>query len=476
MKKLLIILIGCLILPLMVSADMGAPENMSYEIEITNATGTAYYEMTWSSNQTKLVKIGTIPKGEKFTIYYEENINGMIYATVTYKNKTGYIKISDTTITTEEIELDDESVTKLEKPIKRTVLSNNLTIHTSPANAFKTIGTIPKGEEIKLTYSAGDTWYYVEYNGIKGWVEGYNGTLGKYIDKEILFINDHKMYSKPNNMSETSTSNLILTIPTNTKINGYYELDDWTTSYYVEYQDQEGYISDEKIGIKRNKKLKLFKDVQAFNTIEDAENYAYEPEKNKSSITIPKDTELTELYYYIIRRGIGGFPYYQVKYNGKEYWIVDNFQTDDNDFFTNNSIATIENKTIKILEDIYVYETPEAAAKYGYDNNNKEVVATIKKNEEIKLIYSFNGYHYIETKDGINGWIMYYISSDNDEDYFSDEKILSKDNEDDEIEVEEKGLSKEELMYICIGGAIALALTILVIIIIINKKRNKQNI
>ena len=48
------------------------------------------------------------------------------------------------------------------------------------------------------------------------------------------------------------------------------------------------------------------------------------------------------------------------------------------------------------------------------------------------------------------------------------------DSKKEEIAIKEKGLRKEEPLYICIGGGIVLSLPALVVIILVSKKRKKQ--
>lgn len=470
MKKILIILVGVLLLPLTVYADMGAPENLTYEIEVTSSDGATLYSMKCDIDyeNCKLVKLGTIPKGETFEIYYEDNINGEFYAQVTYNKETGYIKLSDITIISKEISLKDAS--ELEEPIEKTVLSKELTVHSSPAKAFKVVGTIPKGEKIKLTYYYGDTWYYVEYKDIKGWIDCFNGAIGNYQDKDILILREKRMYDE--------NSNTITTIPANTKIKGYYELDAWSGAYYVEYDKNEGYVDFFDIARSENNKLKLFKDTEAYKSYEDTDECAYySPTPCQGDIVIPKDTELSQVYFYQAPRGIGSLAFYQVKYKNELYWIHEKFAYDEEStFFDYNYIAIVENKTIKVDQELKMYSSPDDFKNVtSNEASTIKPIATIKKDEEIKLIYSILGVYYVENSKGTKGWIEYYdyyYAAKEDNQNLSEPEI---EEDEEEIEIEEKNLSKNELLYICIGGAIALTLTIIVIIIIINKKRKQQN-
>ena len=95
------------------------------------------------------------------------------------------------------------------------------------------------------------------------------------------------------------------------------------------------------------------------------------------------------------------------------------------------------------------------------------------ENEKIKVEYCIDGWLYIEKSDGTKGWI-------DDYDYYwnliSGEENFINSEEDEEVEIKEKDLGKEEFLYICIGGAVVVSLTALVIIIIISKKRKNKTI
>ncbi len=473
MKKLLIILIGGLFLPFMVYADMGAPDNLAYDVEVTASSGISYYDYKCTSDNCTLKKVGTMPKGQTFTIYYEMEINGEYYGDVNYNGDYVYIKISDTTITTKEISLEDEKVYKLEEPKNLTVLKDKLEIHSSPAYAFEVVETIPAGEKITTSNKYGDTWYYVEYNGVKGWIDSYSGTVGTYNKEKILVITEHDL--------KDEKGNTIATIPANTQIDEYYSLDEWSWNYYIEYNGQKGYIELGNIAKKEKTKLKLFKEVEAFENFEDAYKCVYE-EKCENSIKIAKDTELTSTYYYRLSRGVGNVPYYQVKYNNKEYWIYENYFNvpDDSSIFDTYYIAEIVNEKIKVNEEIKMYAELDNLLKAKYSTSTIEPTATISASENIKVLYYLGTYFYVEKEDGTKGWIEY---EEYYEEYISKKKteeVEEPNTEDEEeIEVEEKGLSKKELLYICIGGAIILTLTAIVILVIISKKskaKKEQNI
>ncbi|MGN1371813.1 MAG: SH3 domain-containing protein [Candidatus Coprovivens sp.] len=472
MKKLLIILLGILLFPVIAKADMGAPEMLSYNVEVTKASGTILYHIDYNGGGDKLIKITDIPKDSQLLVYYEETINGETYGHVNYKDESGYIKLSDTTILTKAISLDDENVTKLDKSITYTVLVDSLEVHSNPAKGFEVVGTLKKGTTIEVKYKLYDSWCYIEYKDIKGWVEGYFATLGEYKNEKILVATEHELIDVNEILNYMSKDNVLATIPANTVIDGYYALDPWARGYYIEYNGQKGYIDLSNVGKEFTKKIKLFNDIKAFEDINDTYDYIYEG-TTKNSITIKKDTILSATYYYHYPYGTGNGKYYQVEYNNKEYWISDTFffksDLEEETFFDRSFIAIITDEEIVAKEKFKVYETP-----YYYSDEESNSIATISKNEKIKVEYCIDGWLYIEKSDGTKGWIEYY------EYYWNlisgEEPLTNFSEEDEEIEIKEKSLGKEEFLYICIGGAVVVSLTALVIIIIISKKRKNKTI
>lgn len=464
MKKLLIFLIGGLLLPLTVYADMGAPENMTYEVEVVNPKGANFYDYNcdYKTNNCKLVKKGIIPKGTKLTIYYEMYIDEDNYTSIYYNEQDVYINLSDTINISKEVTLEDENVNKLAKPIEKKVLVDNLKVYSSPAQGFKVIGTISKDTIIKATHTAGDTWFYVETPTIKGWIDSHMGTVGEYRKNNILLVRETELKDK--------NDNTIATIPANTKFSEYYVLDAWSMALFVTYEGKEGYVYDENVAYQNNNKVILLNNAKATKEFE----LSYECEENpklcKDIITIPKNTELQQLYLFRRPRGAGNSSHYQVSYKNELYWIEE--EPAGEDFFDFNFVAIIKNETISFDSETKVYNHPwDYFEEIDNEETNKEPIATIAKGEEIKLIYliekNSHNYGYIETKAGQKGWIYYYVEDE--------ENIEETPEESEEIEIKEKGLSKNELLYICIGGAIVLTLTTIVIIIIISKKRKTQN-
>lgn len=133
-------------------------------------------------------------------------------------------------------------------------------------------------------------------------------------------------------------------------------------------------------------------------------------------------------------------------------------------------VATIKNEEIKLNEEVKLTSNPHNY----WGEEEEEIVTTIAKGEEVTIIYSLsNEYtHYIETKKGQKGWIEYDLESENNLEESNEEP--SEEQAPEEIEIKEKSLSKKELLYICIGGAVAISLTAVVVIILISKKRKSQ--
>ena len=105
----------------------------------------------------------------------------------------------------------------------------------SNANA-EILKTVPYNTRIKLLDTT-NTWFYVEYNGIKGWVCELNGAIGTKVENLMtareLEIFEESKYSE--------NASIIGLIPVSTKIKEAYHLDEWSGKTLVTYNGITGY-------------------------------------------------------------------------------------------------------------------------------------------------------------------------------------------------------------------------------------------
>ena len=321
MKKILMILVIMFILPIMVvKADMGGPMIRPYDAYVVDVNGADYYEFLYVNNQWMYKKIGTLSFDTKITVRYETEIAGKIYADFSKDGKNYSILIDDIMSINDEFVIDenDNYVGKRDEYAEITILKENgIVMHKGPGSAYSKVGdVITKGTKVKYQYGAGDVWYYVEYNGVKGWICKLNGVVGikeeenMLISKELEIKNEDKVVGK---------------IPGNTIINSFYSVDPWSWKYYITYNGVSGYISKHDVSLLYNK----------FDVILKKDKVLYEVADEKSKVlveNIPLNTKLE--YEYSLGHNITSWIY--VTYNGKTGWVHDPY-----DEWSNNEIATL---------------------------------------------------------------------------------------------------------------------------------------
>ena len=234
MKKIIkYLLLTILFIPCIIKADMGAPMIRPYEMVVTNPNGIDYYG--YDNNMNEVIK-GHLNKDDTFTVEYEYDT---VYNIIINKNEYASLHSLDGTIPLKdeikpEIEVNNSNENTA--GIIKAITSNNealvyadegVDIKKGPAKGYTTIGHIEKGKTIKYNYyyddGTGIISIYVDYNGIKGWVEILNTKVLIENDKQLIAKNDY-------NLGCT-------TIPKNTIISPKYTADAWSRKVLVEYNN-----------------------------------------------------------------------------------------------------------------------------------------------------------------------------------------------------------------------------------------------
>ena len=234
--KLFIFIIICLYVA-NVKADMGPPSIVQHDVMVTNKDGAVCYENDEKGNYKKTSKV--IPY--KTTLSVIDDIMGG-YINVYHDDNDNYncvVKYSDISAKNQSFELKNKDVEKI-TPVNAVVLAKGgLNMRKGPAVTYSKIMTVPQYAIIKLSYRAGDYWYYGEYNGKTGWITGMDGYFG-YDGKEVLYnYEEMKIYSTYDRKA------VIGKIPANTEITDYINLvtrSDYDISHYVIYKGTKGYI------------------------------------------------------------------------------------------------------------------------------------------------------------------------------------------------------------------------------------------
>ena len=481
-KTIILTIICILTMPILVNADMGAPESYQYEVIVSNPQGAKVYD--WEGKATGKV----IPFDTKITVGYEYLINGELYVDMYLDDEEssnitldGVIKSSDTKLFTEEIDF-----SKLSKNEDKTQYYAFLDteMYKGPSTVYGKIEntTIPAGTTINFTYSSGGVefgggyWIYTEYKETKGWVFTYamkdmspytiDCTVALVEKGKIMIIGDqdiidHKgnVVGKAKDLEEYEYSYIRQTYPK-------------TSEYYIKNDKIEGWVSGTFFGpstegaVHYNLGTYLAVEKDSIELYED-----YRQTKKVKNLTIPYGTEYEE--YYCVGVKINEQDDFdeeniiqscQVSYNGKKYWMD----------------AEIE--SLYYSSDITI-TTKEELSMYKYMDNTESLNITIPVNKTLVTKWSYLEnyepritWYYIEYE-GTKGWIKIDESISETE---VEEEVISPEEEEEEIveeptvENEEKSLTPKQTAFIAIGVAVLLGVGALVTILLINKNKKTK--
>ncbi len=187
-------------------------------IMIASQNGVSMY----NAPSTSFTKIDTIPYGTELTYEYgaiknSQGINGLMWAYVDYNGNKGWIYTLNRGLGSD----DDEIVAKIKG--NNIVTIHDTKVYQSVGEDSKVLGTIPANKYIDTTKEAltfmSYGWYYVEYDGIKGWIHDVavkSGATATITDSSSV-----KVYSSiKNNYTDDQLSDVL--IPNGTVISNTY--------------------------------------------------------------------------------------------------------------------------------------------------------------------------------------------------------------------------------------------------------------
>lgn len=324
-----------------VHADMSGPELREFEIVVVNPNGVDYYD--YQGNVS-----GHLNKDDTVLVLYEYNKKYTIgvekqaeYGST--HHILGYISnLEGFSIVQEEVDptklTDDKTITKYDSAQKAKVYADDgVDILKGPSSVYDKVGHIKKGTEITFKYSidtiGNATHIYVEYNGVKGWVE--------ILEEKVLLENKNQYIFR------TDLSTACGTIPKNSITTPAYTTDGWSHKALFEYNGCE-FLHN------------VFRDddiiyIHPVNKVLGVDVSLYEYGETTSSVlaTIPTGTEITVL-------GSNDYPIAEnnilyVEYNGVRGWIISDGEVIDYKTPVNNQDPDPEiNNTIEVEEP----ETP----------------------------------------------------------------------------------------------------------------------
>lgn len=478
LKMVLVCFISLFLLPILVFADMGAPDIGNYDVVISNKSGASLYDYNYRV-------IGTIPYDTKITVHFEYTYNGIIYGSVTYNGKSGEIRLSDATIYQTEIDL--SQFDKLDTPSQLYVFGEDAYLYNGPSVVYGRVSdgkNIPVGETVTYEYYS-DAWVYVTYDGVEGWLLNYpyfkiyddlNTSVAQVTsgDSKIMTIATITSLSVDPSQPEKTVS---VTIPVGTEISYRYYYAAPNSEYvYIEYDGVKGWLYVVPSSYGEDTKNAAFNDECSTMIILSNQVYVYKKMgdiNSKTTKTIPYGTEATIVYSFVK----DGYSWNQIYYDKHYYWFA--MQTEDSlsSYATSNGFLNV----YKAKKELELYENPS--------KTSKKLEQTIKSGTVVDGLYSFtdesvkysddySSWVYVEAGD-IKGWAPYNFLEyvDMKEVCQPISKVEEEPNdteEDDEEERTSEGLSPKLIAALAIGGAVVLALVIVVIIKLVNKKKNKQ--
>ena len=249
MKKIkLLIIMLITVLVMNVKADMGPPSIIEHQVMVTNKSGAICYN---DGKKTKDV----IPYGATFNISDDIDANGFV--AVSYKDIYCQVKSSDISSKTQSFDMNDKGVTKIENKKAVILAKGGLNMRKGPAVTYSKIMTVPQYAVVTLTHSAGTYWYYIDYNGTKGWITGMNGYFG-YEGREVL-----TSYQEMKVYANYDRKTVLTKIPANTEISEYINIvsrSNYDICHYVNYNGIKGYVEHMLYKTDGTGKIKLLKD------------------------------------------------------------------------------------------------------------------------------------------------------------------------------------------------------------------------
>lgn len=428
MKKIIYVILGVLLfLPVLVKADMGAPVVERYKLTPKSPDGADIYN--WDYDKEDYVKTGRkLAYGKVIEIDNDDEW-------VSWEDSEeaeDTVKLSDLVPVVKNYKVDEKRLSKQYEVL----VTKKQDIRKGPAAGYESTGkTIPAGTKVKVKYFdpdskgnkqlTGDTtpWVYVEYNGTKGFIVSFEGTIASDPVYTTVVANCNA------EVKNAETGKKVATISPNVKFNAtVYELDPWAEYYYIEYGSVKGIVNDGHIAVKR--KAITFKPTEKIQVYGSLKHDGDDEKGTKVVTTITKGTSFKSEYYCEINPD-GIYVYYE---NGNiKGWISESgHEVDPN----NEDSDYIE--VAKILGFTYPGENnPFIKVEKTTETTTEPEETTPVEPEPI------------------------------------DNTTTNDDTTNNDTPKESKGIP--QIAYLCLGAAVIIFITALTTAMLINKKNNGGN-
>jgi len=487
MKKLFNILIMVsLLMVINVKADMGPPIFPTLEFEVTNPDGAKCYDYELLK-VSKTYAYGSVVETTEENPYSDELSN---YYSIEFKTdnyyETCFIKRSDLSIKQDDYKVDEEAIEKNNSHYQIWALED-VKIYSGPStNFYKELATLPKDTKLEPMFYLPEFWYYIEYNGVKGYVSSEKEAIvnNRYAEGEYFTTLDSDMYERPLSIDENEEYKTLTTVPANTSIKNYWETDYYQFIYF-EYNGTYGFLNN--VGFATNcagSKIKAINGLTVYDNL---------GAKRLKLGTIPKDKEYDVTYCYEQYSDRG---YYLPAMKGWVYnnYIAHDYEKDDPEdviapwefvVFTNEKGEVDDPRNeANILEKVEI-----VGHEIEFSKSTKSYTVEITEDED-KLNFvvtpQTEGIDInIKNNDNLtNGSVVTLEIGDDNKRYTFEFNIKVKEPEKQEPskdvippkkdEDKKDGLSDQTLIIICIGAGVLVALTALVTILLVNKRNKKE--
>jgi flagellar basal body-associated protein FliL len=305
MKKIIILLLALFVmLPVVVSADLGAPSTIIYKATVVKEEGIDCYDF----GEEGYFKKGHLDKGAEVYIHgdLDSSHDGKTYSYYSLNqdgygpDNSGYVLANEVIPVEGDVSPTQKGVSKLTKPVEFIVNANVAYVRRGPAASYESNGELSKGTKSTYEYYVpGSGYIYVDVNGVKGWVN----MLGKTVlTKSSGYITVHSINTDCG------------TIPANTLIEDAWTATAWDGVALLKLSNgcetfYRTFHSTNIYGLSEAKEMKATKEIEVYDNMDDLKVIA----------TIPVDYGLTILARY---SGVtsGGGTYY-IDYNKTKGWI-----------------------------------------------------------------------------------------------------------------------------------------------------------
>ena len=495
-KYFYLILAIVLFTPMIVLGDSAGPSILGYEAVITNKNGVQYE--TYDNND-KLIK-KTIPYNAIVNVMDEwKDRNGNITAMVCYPvNENCYygnieVSLKDIMPVKDEIvpSVHMDGVSKVD--YNAIVFEKGgINLKKGPADIYGYYDKkIPYRESIRITYEiprwkGGVTWYYIDDEDYRGWVDVYENAVAINKFSDILVFSDTKFLDGNNN--------ILLTIPSETVLNNVYYIEKMN-KYYLKYNNQEGYLNPwvQGKGFLYNFDFGYKIDNGYVLT---AKNSKITSIDGKTRIDVPMDTKLNVIYglYWYIEDESNPLSVRPVSVShAKELYYVTYNGTKG--FIDKNDVVALKydysKVTMSLNKDVEMYNV-DMFINYSFhqdEDNLNSYMNRYKMNEIIpkgttvttlydETLYDIDEYKNYNYDKPYKFYLVYYngkmgFITTNDYEIKEEEKIENIPVSPKTEKKKTENKSENVIVYAVLGAVIISAVAIATIVLINGKKNNK---